>query len=399
MANQKPKHSDLVDMKSGNVAVLGGRIFHDSQLLDGYCAVFADSKCVDVLPETRLSDSDFDADQIVDLEGDVLSVGFCDLQVNGGGGVLLNGNPCIETIGIIAAAHRSLGTTWFLPTLITDTPVTTRAAIDACINAIDAGVPGVAGLHLEGPHLSVQKKGAHKAELIRQMQPEDLELLIEASAKLPVLKITIAPENVTLEQVEQLANAGVLVSLGHTDASYASCIAYHRAGARCVTHLFNAMSQLDSREPGLVGAALTSDSLHMGLIADGIHVHPASIRAAINTMGGLHRIYLVTDSMAIAATKLQSFELNGRVIHRSERRLTLDDGTLAGADLELTTAIRVLVEEVGCDLVDVLVAAISTPRRLLGLSKADQNIIGRDNSNLIRIGKSLDSVVLLDQLV
>lgn len=304
--------------------------------------------------------------QVQEFGNRILSPGYVDVQVNGGGGVMFNDAPNVDTIARIARAHRSLGTTQILPTLITDTPATTTAAIAATIQAVSDGVPGVVGLHLEGPHLSVARKGAHDPAFIRPMSADDLAELCAAAARLPVLKVTLAPENVTLAQVQQLAEAGVLVSLGHTDATFETCIAYAQAGARCATHLFNAMSQMGNRAPGLVGAALHHGGLHAGLIADGIHVHPATMKAAWQAKTGPARIFLVSDAMAVAGTDLDSFTLGGRRIVRKDAQLTLDDGTLAGADLDLTRAVSVCVEQVGLPLEAALAAATSVPAALIG---------------------------------
>ena len=225
-----------------------------------------------------------------------------------------------------------------------------QAAIAAVEDAMRAGVPGIVGLHLEGPHLSIPRKGAHDPALIRPMEPADLETLLQAAGSLPFLKVTIAPENTTEGQVAALTEAGVLVSLGHSDADYETCRRYIAAGARCVTHLFNAMSQLGNREPGLVGAALASGDTSAGLIADTVHVHPETIRAAWTAKRGPGRIFLVSDAMAVAGSDATEFHLGGRLIKRKDGVLTLADGTLAGADLDLLTAMRVMVEEVGVEL-------------------------------------------------
>ncbi len=303
----------------------------------------------------------------IDLNGDILSLGYVDLQVNGGGGVMLNEAPSVDTIQRIAEAHRSLGVSSLLPTLITDTPEVTRAVIEAAIEATRANIPGVAGLHLEGPHLSVARKGAHDANLIRPMDDADLHMLLDAAEALPVLKVTVAPENVTEAQVAQLEEAGVLISLGHSDASFDICRKYFAAGARCATHLFNAMSQLGSRDPGLVGAALAEGKASAGLIADGVHVHPETIRAAWAAMAGPGRIFLVSDAMAVAGTDLTEFKLGGRLIKRRDGRLTLADNTLAGADLDLTTAVKVTTQDVGLPLETALQAATTAPANLIGL--------------------------------
>ncbi len=276
------------------------------------------------------ADAPADGADVVDLKGGILAPGYVDLQVNGGGGVMFNDDPSVETLRRIAAAHLTLGATSILPTLITDTATKTRAAIAAATAAVAAGVPGIAGLHLEGPHLSMSRKGAHDAALIRPMEEDDLAALVAAAQSLPALMLTVAPENVSLKQVKALVAAGAVVSLGHSNADYETCLSYAKAGASCATHLFNAMSQLGNREPGLVGAVLASGRFNAGLIADGIHVHPEAMRAAWAAKQGPGRIFLVSDAMAPAGTAQEAFALEGRRISRKQGKLTLADGTLAG---------------------------------------------------------------------
>nr|WP_094022611.1 N-acetylglucosamine-6-phosphate deacetylase [Maliponia aquimaris] len=360
-----------------------GPIFDGTRLRAGHAARYEDGQLVALLPEGDCAKGGAE----VDLQGDILSPGYVDLQVNGGGGVLLNDAPSLDTLRRIAEAHHGLGVSALLPTLITDTPDITHAAISAAIAAVQAGVPGIAGLHLEGPHLSVARKGAHDPALIRPMETEDLRALLEAARQLPILKVTIAPENVTEAQVSALAKAGVLVSLGHSDAGYDTCRRYFAAGARCATHLFNAMSQLGNREPGLVGAVLASGHVSCGLIADAVHVHPETMRAAWAAKRGPGRIYLVSDAMAVAGTDLTGFTLGGRRITRRDGVLTLQDGTLAGADLDLTTALRVLVQQVGVELEQALQAAVSVPAAVIGLT-SDLGTL----TDAIRISPDLSAV-------
>jgi N-acetylglucosamine-6-phosphate deacetylase len=298
--------------------------------------------------------------------GDTLAPGFVDLQVNGGGGVMLNDHPTVEGIETICRAHAPFGTTALLPTLITDTPEITAAAVAAGMEAARRKVPGFAGLHLEGPHLSIARKGAHDPKLIRPMTDADLVALREAKKGLPVLLTTIAPESVTTQQVSALAGAGLIVSLGHTDTSYATARAYADAGATKVTHLFNAMSQAGNREPGMVGAALDMAGLYAGLIADGIHVHPANIANAVRAKRGPGKIVLVTDAMSTIGTDMTSFTLNGRTIYRKDGRLTLEDGTLAGADLDMISAVRFMHKEIGLDLGEALRMASLYPAQAIG---------------------------------
>lgn len=299
------------------------------------------------------------------LQGGLITPGFVDLQVNGGGGVMFNDDQPVDTLRTIAKAHATTGTVALLPTLITDTPDRTRAAIDAVERAISQKVGGIVGIHLEGPHLSVTRKGAHDPSLIRPMEDADLKMLLRAADRLPNVMATVAPENVTNAQIRSMADAGIVVSLGHTDAGFETCMAAFDAGARCVTHLFNAMSQMGNREPGLVGAALTREDVYAGLIADGIHVHPEVIRIALAAKRRPDQVFLVTDAMATAGSQIDRFSLNGRDVFRKDHRLTLADGTLAGADLEMPGALSVMTGAVGEDIAKAVARVTSTPAQLL----------------------------------
>ncbi|WP_282181212.1 N-acetylglucosamine-6-phosphate deacetylase [Aliiroseovarius marinus] len=379
-------------MTQGSVTFRGGRIFDGLRLIDGHAISFEDGLRVAFGPDADVPD----LGAVIDLGGDILGPGYVDLQVNGGDGIMLGDDPSVDTLARIARAHRALGVTHLLPTLITDTPEITRATIAATIDAIRSGVPGIAGLHLEGPHLSVARKGAHDAALIRPMTEDDLAELLAAADALPCLKITVAPENVTEAQVAAMAQAGILVSLGHTDADYDTCRRYMSAGARCVTHLFNAMSQLGNREPGLVGAALACGEVSSGLIADAVHVHPEAIRAAWAAKSGPGRIFLVSDAMAVAGSDKTEFTLKDRTIHRQNGQLTLADGTLAGADLDLTTAIRVMVEQVGLPLEDVLGATTTVPSQLIKLPLITPAEPNCRLSDLIRFSRDLRAISVFE---
>jgi N-acetylglucosamine-6-phosphate deacetylase len=301
-------------------------------------------------------------------DGGYLAPGLVDLQVNGGGGVLLNDAPTVASMAHMAASHARLGTTAILPTLITDNPAQTAAAIQAAAEALAQSVPGVAGLHLEGPHLSNARKGAHDVALIRPMSDEDLAALLAAAARIPALLVTVAVEAASPVQIARLAKAGVLVSLGHSEARYDQVVAAVQAGARSATHLFNAMSPLGNREPGLVGAALDLGDLSAGLIADGFHVHPAAMRAALRAKRGPGEIYLVSDAMATIGSDQQGFLLNGRQVFRRDGRLTLADGTLAGADIDLLSAVRYAVRHLEMTREEALSRASFVPARLARLT-------------------------------
>lgn len=300
----------------------------------------------------------------VNLSGGIIAPGFVDLQVNGGGGLMLNDAPDVGTLTRMADAHAGLGTLALFPTLITDRPEIMRATVDAVASATGQGVPGIAGLHLEGPHLSLARKGAHDPALIRPLAADDLAFLVSAARRVPRLMVTLAPEAADTQAIAALSEAGVIVSLGHTDCGFATARAAFEAGAGVVTHLFNAMSQLQNREPGLVGAAMSDARVSAGLIADGVHVHPAAMRIALDAKQGSDAIFLVTDAMAPAGTTVASFALNGRTIRRENGRLTLPDGTLAGADLDFPRALRVLTRDVGVPLDRALAMATRIPAQV-----------------------------------
>jgi N-acetylglucosamine-6-phosphate deacetylase len=344
-------------VESTTLAIRGARIFdgedwHDGKTLlvvDGIVAGIADAVPADA--------------RIIDLDGGFLAPGFVDLQVNGGGGVMLNDDPSVETIRRICAAHARFGTTALLATLITDAPEMTVAALGAGAAAARENVPGFLGLHLEGPHLSLSRKGAHDPDLIRPMEKADLGRLVNARASVPVLMTTVAPETMTPRQIAALAGAGIVVSLGHSDAGYATARAAIEAGATQITHLFNAMSQLQHREPGMVGTALSSGEISAGLIADGFHVDRHVIGIALRSKRGPGRIFLVTDAMATIGTDMTEFTLNGRAIRREGGRLTLEDGTLAGADLDMISAVRFMHREIGLPVEEALRMASLYPAK------------------------------------
>ncbi|TPM35669.1 N-acetylglucosamine-6-phosphate deacetylase [Mesorhizobium sp. B2-3-4] len=370
---------------SDRFALTGARIFDGDDWHDGAALVVRGGLVEAILPQGAIA-GDI---RSVDLRGGMLVPGFVDIQVNGGGGVMLNDHPDVASIETICRAHAPFGTTALLPTLITDTPEITAAAIAAGEAATLRKVPGFLGLHLEGPHLSIARKGAHDPALIRPMTDADQAMLIAARDKLPVLLTTIAPESVEPARVTALAKAGIIVSLGHSDTGYATAETFAGAGASVVTHLFNAMSQIGNREPGLAGAAVDIGALSAGLIADGIHVHPATIRIALDAKQGPGRIVLVTDAMATIGTDMTSFTLNGRIIYRKDGSLRLADGTLAGADLDMISAIRFMHRIVGVELSEALRMASLYPAQAIGQSHR----LGRFAN-----GTAADIVALSDDL-
>ncbi len=324
------------------------------------------------------------AERVV-LNGGMIVPGFVDLQVNGGGGVLFNNAPTLQSIRTICQAHAQFGTTALLPTLITDSVAVNVAAIAAGVAALEQRVPGFLGLHLEGPHLSLARKGTHDPALIRPMEDSDLARLVEAAKVLPVLLCTVAIESTTPQQIAALAGAGVIVSLGHTDAPYDGAKAGFAAGASMATHLFNAMSQLGNREPGLVGAVLDTPSVFAGLIADGIHVHPAAVKAALRAKAGPGRIFLVTDAMSQTGTDLTEFTLNGRTITRADGALRLADGTLAGADLDMIDAVNFMVNTIGLAPGEAFRMAALYPAEAIGLAETHGHLRRAALANFVHL--------------
>ena len=295
------------------------------------------------------------------LDGVWLAPGFIDLQVNGGGDVLFNDSPTPEAISMIAAAHRKFGTTGFLPTLITDTPDKMRAAVAAVRSAMRTE-PAVLGLHLEGPFLSPERAGVHDRRLFRQPTSDDVEML--TSARDGVLLLTLAPEQVPAGFIKRLTDAGVCVSLGHSNATYAQTRAAIGEGLTGFTHLFNAMRPLASREPGPIAAALETPACSFGLIVDGVHVDPAMLRLALRGVG---RPMLVTDAMPPVGGTRSDFALYGEKIAVRNGRCVRHDGTLAGAYLDMASAVRNCVRLLGLSLEQALTLASSNPARYINL--------------------------------
>ncbi len=339
-------------------ALTGARVFDGESIRGGLAVVIGGGRITEVVPEEKLAAG---IERRV-LNGGLLAPGFLDVQVNGGGGALLNDNPTIDTVRRIAESHRKFGTTGMLPTVITDAPEVLSKAIAAVKAARSKNVPGVLGIHIEGPFLDKERKGAHEAKFIRTMTQDDVERIADLDCGSVML--TLAPNRVPPNLIQLLANKGVLVSLGHSEASLAEIARALASGARAFTHLFNAMSQMNGREPGMVGAALADPESFCGLIADGYHVHDAAMRVALAAKPR-SRIMLVTDAMPTAADGPDNFALQGRAVHLANGKLVLDDGTLAGSNLTMDGAVRYCVERLGVSLEDALCMASLNPASFL----------------------------------
>jgi len=311
------------------------------------------------------------AAQVQDLAGALLVPGFIDVQVNGGGGALFNAAPTVATIRTIGAAHRKFGTTGFLPTLISDSTDVMRAALAAVEQAFDEGVPGLLGVHLEGPYLAPERKGVHDPKWFHVPGEEELELLCAPHRGVRLL--TLAPERVPHASIARLAAAGVIVNAGHTAADHATIRAALAAGVRGFTHLFNAMTPLGSREPGVVGAALDDPGSWCGIIVDGHHVHPTSLRNAIAAKPR-GKTLLVTDAMPPVGADSTEYVLNGETIVVKDGICQTANGVLAGSALDMATAVRNSVTMLGLPLDEAVRMASTYPADFLGLGSSHGRI-------------------------
>ncbi len=340
--------------------IVNGSVFDGERILDQHAVLLADGRVQALLPEDRLPD---DCPRF-DLAGGMLVPGCVDLQVNGGGGVLFNDAPTVDTLRTMAAAHRQFGTTALLPTLISDSYEKMREAAAAVDMAIAAGVAGVLGIHFEGPFLNPARRGIHDQRHLRP--PDDEGLSILCAPRRGVTLVTLAPEICDVQVIARLRRAGVIVAAGHTEASYEQAQAALDAGLRGFTHLYNAMSPLASRSPGAVGAALADERAWFGLIADGHHSHPAAVRIALRAKppGGA---LLVTDAMATVGAVDKRFTWNGERIEASRGCLRTAAGTLAGSDLDMLTAVDNAARFAGIDWFEAARMASRYPANALGL--------------------------------
>jgi N-acetylglucosamine-6-phosphate deacetylase len=363
-------------------ALVNGRLLTGSGLVSGQTLLLSaghiealvdpdDSRCADAL--------------IVDLEGRLLLPGFIDVQVNGGGGVLFNDNPNPETIRAIGAAHRRFGTTGFLPTLISDDVDTIGRAIAAVQSALDQGMPGVLGIHIEGPFLNWARRGVHDSKHLRLLDTSLVTLLSRLRGGRTVL--TLAPEMTTPEVIGKLAAGGILVSAGHSDASYAETAAAIAHGLRGFTHLFNAMARLEPRDPGIVGAARYDQDTWCGIIVDGHHVDPVILKLALRCKRH-DRFMLVTDGMPAVGSDEPTFILQGRTIRVIDGICRDENGTLAGTALDMAAAVRNAVTLLGLEIAEAARMASEYPAAFLGLDGELGRIAPGYRANLVLMDRN-----------
>lgn len=359
--------------------------FHAQRLFDGHS--FIDDQVL-TITDGVISAIDQNTDDADITVAGLVVPGYIDLQVNGGGGALFNDEPSVDSLKTIMAAHAKFGTTAMMPTLITDKIEVMAQAAEAVAQAIATKIPGIIGVHFEGPHLSLAKKGTHCAELIRPIA--DAEWKILSRQDIGEVMVTLAPETVSAQDITRMVKLGIKVCLGHTNADFATAQKAVDAGATGFTHLFNAMSPLQGREPGVVGCALLNDNTQCGLIVDGHHVDFTSCQLAIKTKpaGG---IFLVTDAMPPVGTDMKEFPLYDRTVYVENGKLTSTTGELAGSSLDMATAVKNTHLGLKIPLDESLRMASLYPAQYLYENK--ERVRGQ-----LSIGMQADMLVLTDDL-
>jgi N-acetylglucosamine-6-phosphate deacetylase len=365
------------------LALTNGRVATDAGIEHGRAVLVRNGRIEAIVDENQTPR----AFRHVDLAGHLLVPGFIDTQVNGGGGVLFNDDPSVETIEQIGRAHRRFGTTGFLPTLISDDLDVVVRAIGAVREAIKRGVPGVLGIHIEGPYLNAERRGVHDATKLRWLEEDALEMLTANHGGRTL--VTLAPERTTPQIIRKLSSAGVLVSAGHTNASFEEIETALQHGVRGFTHLFNAMSQLTGREPGAVGAALAHAESWCGIIVDGRHVHPAVLQIALRSKRN-DRFMLVTDAMPSVGAANKSFRLQGRPISVADNMCVDEQGRLAGSDIDMATAVRNASRMLNLGLNDALKMASAYPAEFLRIDHEVGRIAAGQRANFALVDDDLN---------
>jgi N-acetylglucosamine-6-phosphate deacetylase len=364
-------------------ALVNGRVLTAEGLVSGTVVLISGSR-IEAL--TNLEDSRCRDAVRVDLEGQLLLPGFIDVQVNGGGGVLFNDDPSLESIRAIGAAHRRFGTTGFMPTLISDDLDTIGQAIAAVQSALDSGVPGVLGIHIEGPFLNWARRGVHDEKHLRLLESGLVSLLCRLRSGRTLL--TLAPEMTTTDMIAALAAAGVLISAGHSNATYTETTAAIAHGVRGFTHLFNAMARLEPRQPGIAGAALYDTGTWCGIIVDGHHVDPVMLKLALRCKRH-DRFMLITDAMPPVGSSLSSFVLQGKTITVADGVCSDANGTLAGTALDMATAVRNAVSLLDLNIAEAARMASEYPAEFLGLGAELGRIAPGYRANLTLLNDEL----------
>ncbi|MFZ7165072.1 N-acetylglucosamine-6-phosphate deacetylase [Avibacterium avium] len=340
-------------------ALVNGVIYTAQAVLYGQAVIVEDEKILSIVPQENLPEGM----QQIDLKGDNLTAGFIDLQLNGCGGVMFNGDTSVKTLEIMQQTNLRSGTTSYLPTFITADDEGIKQAVSVMGEYLKKHKNQALGLHLEGPYLSVEKKGVHQAEYIRAISPEMKDFLCQNAAV--ITKITLAPENPTAKYIGDFVQSGIVVSIGHSNATYDVAKQAIAKGATFATHLHNAMSPISSgREMGVVGAVLDSD-IYTGIIVDGLHVEFGNIKIDKKVKGD--KLCIVTDATAAAGADIESFDFVGKTVYVRNGKCYDANGTLGGSAITMIESVENAVKQVGIPLDETLRMCNYYPAKAIGV--------------------------------
>ncbi|SJZ66837.1 N-acetylglucosamine-6-phosphate deacetylase [Cetobacterium ceti] len=366
-------------------AIINGKIFDGDKFLENKALVFENKKIINIVPMEALEERYPEA-EIIDAKGGYVTPGFIDLQINGCGGVLFNDSVTRETLEIMNRTNLKYGCTSFTPTLITTGDENIINALELVGNMEDKEDIGVLGLHIEGPYISVAKKGIHNPKFIRKMDEAMLNKIVEKGTKATTI-ITVAPENISGEYISTLANSGIKVALGHTNATYKEVEEKKIFGISLATHLYNGMSSFAHREPGAAGAVLDMD-IKAGIIVDGMHSDYAAVRIAKRIMGD--RLYLVTDAVSPVGTDMEYFYFEGNKVYHKNGKCFGEDGTLGGSALTMDAGVRNLVNHVGITLEEAIRMATLYPAKAVNLDNKYGRLQPEAMADIVILNKELE---------
>ncbi|KZK94324.1 MULTISPECIES: N-acetylglucosamine-6-phosphate deacetylase [unclassified Pseudovibrio] len=366
------------------------QLFDGQNLLSDTAIHLVNGKCVGLSSADQLP-----ADATVKKLSGLITPGFFDIQINGGGGVLYNTSPSPEGLAAIAAAHRQFGTTALLPTVITDAPNVLEDAVEAMKDAY--GTHGIKGIHIEGPHISVERKGTHEASWVRPLNERSLQLVRDLRDRdIPVL-MTVAPEGVAKGDVARLVEMGAVVSIGHTDAGAAQIKPILEEGANLFTHLFNGMSQMVNREPGAVGTGINSTA-YCSLIVDGHHVADDMLRLAIRARPVKDHMIIISDAMPTVGGP-ENFNLYGHQVYLEDGKLINKAGSLAGAHVTMLESVARMITELQFPAEEVLRMSLSNPAALMGLQQSVASLQNTDLADMLLLAPDYKSFSFLSPML
>lgn len=360
-------------------ALINGEIYTGEGIVKNK-AIIIDGNRVEALVDEIPKDI-----QVIDLQGKIIAPAFIDLQLNGCGGVLFNDEISLDTLRIMNETNIKTGTTSYLPTLITTTDENIEKALKLVEENENLEEIGVLGLHIEGPYISIPKKGIHNPAYIRVMSDEIIHKIAKFGSKVTKI-MTIAPENAKVEHLKELKDSGINLSIGHTNATYEEALEKVEY-FKMATHLFNAMSSFTSREPGVIGAIFENKSLYTGIIVDGVHSHYGSVKIAKDILK--EKLFLVTDAVAPVGTNMESFMFEGNKVLYKDGKCISPNGTLGGSALTMIEGVQNLIKHVGVSLEEALLMASTYPAKAIRVD---------DKYGYIKEGYIADLVVLDKEL-